>query len=166
MSPLLGGFKDVDVLAVVVAKPHLPRILADAGAAVRFTALVVVERLRSAVVFGHQVALDIAERFTDGIFKKSAAVIPSAASSQAGHRARTDQGLHLAQRVVSLAENRELMLGITVVMAVNRPDCARWLSVTDCGSCSHRSESLHVLLGLVGEVEPAGLGKLHLQGLL
>ena len=132
MNPLISrGLEDVKVFAVVQVKPIVTRVLTDAGAAVGIAAFVVVKRLRSTIVFGHDVTFDIAKWIAYSIKHYFAAKIPGATSSQAGHGAGSDKSLHLAKRVVSLAKDRELMRRVAVPMAVNGSDCTGGLAVAN-----------------------------------
>ena len=86
VGPLISGrLKDVEVLAVMQAKPEVAGVVADAGAGVGLAALGVIERLRGAVVLVHEVALDVAERVTNGILENVAAQLPGGSGAETGH---------------------------------------------------------------------------------
>ena len=132
MCPLTSGWlEDVEVLAVVLAEPEVAGELADAGAATTLTTLGVIERLGGAVVGVHDEALDVAERVTNGVEHQLTTRSPGAAGSQAGHGAGSDEGLHLAKRVVPLAKDRKLVGRVAVVMAVDGADGAGGLAVAN-----------------------------------
>jgi len=73
VGPLIsGGFKDVQVLAIIPEEPVIQRITADVGAAVFLAALGVVERLGSAVFLVAEVTFGIADRLPVVVLEEGA----------------------------------------------------------------------------------------------